>query len=235
MSKLFYQPALTREELNCISIGDWNGLAGKFPIFRDPNPRSERACIDRLEMIVSNLGIPIIGLSVLDLGCSNGFFVNTLAHLGALPCLGVDNSVHNITLAFTDQDVIVEAQRAAEDYGVKNRVSFIDEDFIRGLGLDKYDKYDAVIFFSVFHHLFEGYGSKNINVLGNELALDVLHRIDSITKKYLFFEMCEQTVVGWNRETIPSLLLRNTTFKQCKQIGVSEDGWNPRAVFMLTR
>jgi len=254
---LFYQPVLTGEEKSAILKGDYESIRPNFtnsslasqrlPGFGDTwYPRSERVCIDRLEMIVKNLPKTVDNYSFADYGCSNGFFINCLSFLGAKPSLGIDNSIHNDALKFNKKNVIDKANEdASEAYNLSSPPKFIDANFITWLEENPDEKYDVSIFVSVLHHFFKGYGSldfddrkghgrkEDLCDLGQN-AHNVLKLIDRATNQYLVFEMDEQYVPGWNGYTIPDLVREHTSFKRSKILGVS-DGFTPRTVFLFGR
>ena len=254
---LFYQPILTEDEREAITEGDYESIRPNFTNSslasqRLPGfgtswfPRSERVCIDRLEMIVKSLPEGVKNYSFADYGCSNGFFINCLSFLGAKPSLGIDNSIHNDALKFNKKNVIEKAREdASETYDLAPAPTFIDANFITWLEENPNEKHDVSIFVSVLHHFFKGYGNLNSSDrkghdrkddlcnLGEE-AHNVLKLIDRATNKYLVFEMDEEYVPGWNKQTIPDLMRVHTSFKKHKVIGVS-DGFTPRTVFLFEK
>lgn len=134
------------------------------PIFGHPelSEQTSRPCEDRLQKIAAvyksmerQLGRP---LSVLDLGCSQGFFCLHLAQLGA--------TVHGVD--FLDKNVAVCEALAAEHptWKLTFQVGRV-EDFIEELTPGRYD---LVLGLSVFHHVAYASGADNVKRLLKRLA-----------------------------------------------------------------
>jgi len=226
--QLPYQPILNKKKKAAIISGDIDSIRSNFTNYHDDNPRSERICIDRLEMILNNVS-NLSDLTVLDIGCSNGFFVNILAELGAKSCLGIDNSVHNQVLQFTNKNVIDLARESAT---INSK--FVDTDFIEYLSDKNNEQFDIVIFFSVLHHLFGGYGDNPELFNQNNDVRHVLDLINEVCQKTLFFEMCERKIPEWDADTIPQNIMKLTSFHSYKALGIS-DGYYPRTVYMFEK
>ena len=134
------------------------------PIFDHPelSTQTSRPCEDRLQKIAvvyksleDHLGRP---LSVLDLGCSQGFFCLNLAQLGA--------TVHGVD--FLDKNIAVCEALAAEhpSWKLSFQVGRV-EDFIEQLTPGRYD---LVLGLSVFHHVAYASGADSVKRLLKRLA-----------------------------------------------------------------
>jgi O-antigen chain-terminating methyltransferase len=134
------------------------------PIFGHPelSEQTSRPCEDRLQKIAAvykslerQLGRP---LSVLDLGCSQGFFCLNLAQLGA--------TVHGVD--FLDKNIAVCEALSAEHptWKLTFQVGRV-EDFIEQLTPGRYD---LVLGLSVFHHVAYASGADSVKRLLKRLA-----------------------------------------------------------------
>lgn len=134
------------------------------PIFGHPelSEQTSRPCEDRLQKIAAvykslerQLDRP---LSVLDLGCSQGFFCLNLAQLGA--------TVHGVD--FLDKNIAVCEALAAEhpSWKLSFQVGRV-EDFIEQLTPGRYD---LVLGLSVFHHVAYAGGAESVKRLLKQLA-----------------------------------------------------------------
>lgn len=134
------------------------------PIFGHPelSEQTSRPCEDRLQKIAAvyksmerELGRP---LSVLDLGCSQGFFCLNLAQLGA--------TVHGVD--FLDKNIAVCEALSAEhpSWKLSFQVGRVEE-FIEQLSPGRYD---LVLGLSVFHHVAYAGGAESVKRLLKQLA-----------------------------------------------------------------
>jgi len=183
----------------------------------------DRTCVDRAIMIKTSmeLNIPIKGNTLLDLGCSTGFFTHYFNRLGMITT-GVDSNTHNSIKATTvdaKTSVIQTAKNLNKYYGLKAK--FFEnniQDF-----LTKSEKYDVVLCLSLFHHFFEvnaGYGVKKT------IDLDKLFKlIVSKTKNILYFEIDHRIAdkFGWEESKLHDLLKLKGNFKKVNIIGISFD------------
>lgn len=117
------------------------------------------------------------GKQVLDLGCSGGLF-----------SFGLAGSARHVTGIDGDANLIARNERLATEYGISNlsfRCATITPELVRGL-----DRYDAVLFLSVLHHIITDsrvypWSSRKS---GMEYGLEVLRAISEKTG-VLFFEI----------------------------------------------
>ena len=183
--------------------------------------RGERDSFDRVKLLASD--ITSKG-TVLDIGCNIGFFAHVLQFLGN-KVTGIDNDVHVEVKKFTEKSSIDTARSLNKKY--KLDVEFIEDDFVKYLeSTDR--QWDDVLFLSVFHHLFIGYGYSDFKKLDSSEAVKILQLIDRHTEKNLYFEMDEivGSPFGWGSE---EEVIRNikmfTTFDKIDTLAVSKDGW----------
>ncbi|MCH7576049.1 MAG: methyltransferase domain-containing protein [Candidatus Marinimicrobia bacterium] len=109
------------------------------PRYNDPNfSRSRRKVNHRLNAILEH--VDVTGKSVLDLGCSGGFFSFSMAQR-ASSVVGVD----------ADSELVETNNELAKSEGLDN-LEFINGDISVEL-LKKLPPSDVVLFLSVFHHI----------------------------------------------------------------------------------
>ena len=107
--------------------------------------------------------------SLVDLGCSEGFYVLRAARAGLPFSIGVDFDQRRM-FTCTSQLVLQDLQHAGF------LMAPVDETLLEGL-----PKFDAVIFLSVIHHM--------MYQQGVEYAQRILRRVAEKTGKVCFFEM----------------------------------------------
>lgn len=136
--------------------------------------RSSRLVRHRLESIRSHLDFR--GKSVLDLGCSGGYFSLNIAS-EANHVLGVDG----------DPEVIRQNIALAREKGVGN-VKFVEASLTRQF-ISVLPQYDIVLFLSVFHHMLGASDAYDWN--SEELRSEAFDTLGEIRKKarVLVFEM----------------------------------------------
>lgn len=203
-----------------------------FNISNDWVDGGERDCFDRIDVLAKDIKK---NGSVLDIGCNIGFFSHILQYLGNR-VTGIDNDVHVEVKQFTKKSSIQTAKQLNDEYGLG--VEFIEADFIDYLrNTDR--KWDYVLFLSVFHHFFIGYGYSDQEKMSSVEAVSILQLIDRHTEKALYFEMDEKVghSFGWGstREVLENIKMF-TTFDEVEVLSVSEDGWaEGRTLFRCTR
>ena len=104
----------------------------------------ERDYAGRLRIIEEH--VDFSGKTVLDLGCSGGFFTFSAARTAG-SVIGVDADAH----------MIEKNRQAAQEHGYDN-VSFLYRS-IDGKLLEELPKFDIVLFLSVFHHMITDSGT----------------------------------------------------------------------------
>lgn len=89
---------------------------------------------------LKRLGLPedMRGLSVLDLGCNEGFFLFECVRRGATRCVGID----------IDKNVIIKAAKRAEKYNIKNVCEFK----VGSWWNIPNEKFDIILFLSSMHY-----------------------------------------------------------------------------------
>jgi len=107
--------------------------------------------------------------SLVDLGCSEGYYVLSAARSGLGFCLGVDFDLRRIWTC-TSQVVLNDIPNAA----------FLISEVTPEL-IDRIPEVDAVIFLSVLHHI--------MYQKGEEYCRDLLTRLRRKTRKVMLFEM----------------------------------------------
>jgi len=237
---MYYQPTLTREELDLLVSRRFEGLRRSMENRQQQSgDETARICVDRLVLILENLPGPVSGYSILDLGCASGFFTNSLALLGSSWVIGIDNNTHVRTFSLNLDDFLIRARQDASRFGVEKSVQYIEEDLVSIMRTPRPElKSDVVLCLSVFHHLFLGYGflpHKKAEVLGAR-ALPVMKWLDSHTGEFLFFEIHESVFEDWSHETIAERILEQTSFEDVKLIGDTRSYEStPRGLWLCSR
>jgi len=108
-------------------------------------------------------------LSLVDLGCSEGYYVLRAARAGLRFCIGIDFDQRRI-FTCTNQLVLNDFQNAGF------AMAPVDETLLEGL-----PKFDAVIFLSVLHHM--------MYQNGIDYAARILQLVAARTAKVCLFEM----------------------------------------------
>jgi len=179
-----------------------------------PNPFNadkkgrHRNSFDRYDAIYKN--IPDVPTTLLDLGCSNGFFVLNSAKQGVFS-LGIDH----------DRFELLYAKSVAEIYGTNNALFMHDE--INEKLISKLPQFEMVICTSIFHHW--------VRIYGKESAFKMMQGIADITGKYLAFETGQNNEVktrfykyldfmGESYEDWVTEFLLGLGFREVKKIGM---------------
>lgn len=150
----------------------------------------ERACIDRLSMIIrdtrkSNVTSP----TVLDLGCSGGFFSIGLAASIDAHVTGVDDNRYIKIQGEDWLSSIEESEKRAKNLNIES-VNFIEapiEDFL--LKRKHYYGFDYVLCLNILHHFYKGYGNlTQEGKLEKHIYLDLVKKIGQLTKEAMYYE-----------------------------------------------
>lgn len=176
---------------------------------------------DRWSMIKT--GIDETGArSLLDLGCAEGFFVRKAAE-HSLFSIGVDIDASRLGLG--------ESARMLDRQG---NCGFV----LGSIGADllgRLPKFDAVICFSVMHHIIRKHGT--------DVALTQLRQMREITRKVFFFDMGQADEGGKWRKILSFMgddperwiksFLQEGGFTHCEKIGTTDAyyGGKTRNVF----
>lgn len=151
--------------------------------------------------------------SVVDLGCSEGYYVLNAARAGLGFCLGVDFDLRRI---WTCQSQVVLND-------VPNTAFLISE--VTPELADRIPEFDAVIFLSVLHHI--------MYQQGEAYSRDLLKRLARKTRKVMLFEMgqSDEHLESWARK-MPDMgadphawiadLLRSSGFSTVEKIGEAQ-------------
>ena len=138
------------------------------------NDKKNRNSFDRYDAIFNNL--PNIPTTLIDFGCSRGFFVLQAANQGIFS-IGVDH----------DRFEILYAKSVSEINNV-DKALFMHSEINKEL-IGTLPKFEMTICTSIFHHWVRIYGKKS--------AFRMMQLIADNTTKYLVFE------TGQNNETDP--------------------------------
>lgn len=229
---LEYQPYYTLDDIEKIKDSSYDFSNKGEPFFDNKKHplkgrSSERFCWDRLEMMLN--ATEVINKSVLDLGCSVGFFAHGFAFAGAAQCIGVDNNLHTEKQKFTTKNTISAAKELTKKYKLDN-VDIVNADFTEWLR--KQGSFDIIIFLSVFHHFCQsmGYANSGINALGDK-AIDVLRLIDDHCGEIMFFEVNHNSHPMLDSKNIKQTLLTNTSFKSIDLLGWSDGFEGKRGIY----
>jgi hypothetical protein len=134
-------------------------------VFSKRNDKKNRNSFDRYEAIFKNL--PNTPTTLIDYGCSRGFFVLQAAKDG-LFSIGIDH----------DRFEILYARSVSEIYGV-NKALFMHDEITEDL-ISTLPKFEMTICTSIFHHW--------VRIYGKESAFRMMQGIADNTTKYLVFE-----------------------------------------------
>jgi hypothetical protein len=174
-----------------------------------------RRCSDRQAKMVAFLRaeglMPPVCQSYLDVASGYGWFVSAMSKAG-FQAEGLDRDPIAISVGTLM-------------YGLKaDQVHRADAvTFLRALQ----GRYDITSCFSLAHH----YVLNNLNAS----AEDLVHLMDSATRRVMFFEMGESReypgsrLEGWHAESIHHWLEANTTFSRIVRLGVDKDRIWPNA------
>lgn len=172
-----------------------------------------RRCTDRLTKMTGFLNAE--GLmspaqnTYLDVACSYGWFVAEMAKLG-FRAKGVDRDPIALSVG-----KIMYGLRPEQVY----RADAVT--FLRALK----EKYDVTSCFSLAHHY--------ILNPRNASAEDLIHLMDSATRRVMFFDMGQgheysgNMLKGWDADHIHRWLEANTTFTRIVRLGTDEDAVPP--------
>ncbi|MDI6746909.1 MAG: class I SAM-dependent methyltransferase [Rhodocyclaceae bacterium] len=169
-----------------------------------------RVCSDRLMLMTSFLrsrGLLAAGTSLLDLGCSYGWFLSQMKSKRGFEVKGVDRDPFALAVG-------------RQIYNLPE--SNLIRSSIPAYLLSHHEKYDVVCLFSVLHHF----------LLSQQAitAPELIGLADKITSRVLFFETGQgteawfaKTLPGWTPEYIERWLKSNTTFSEIVPLGQDED------------
>lgn len=136
-----------------------------------------RNCDDRWEMIRESI-VTTGSRNLIDFGCAEGYFVRKAGEMGCF-AVGVDRDYNRLGL--------IEAARMIDKSECSGFIlSSIDEQL-----LSKLPPFDAVLCFSVMHHI--------IRHNSVEYGLERLRQMRSITRKVFLFDMGQtnEVTTGW--------------------------------------
>jgi len=160
--------------------------------------QNKRVNSDRLEMMKK--AVDFKGLSVLDIGCAEGYFCGEIKKLGADIMVGIGDSE------------IEEAKRQAEKENLN--IEFASGDILK-VQLD-YISFDCVLFLSMLHYFHT-----------KEEKERVLMKVSQLTKKYCFFEFEEGLGHPGHcsfGEFCEMVILPEIGFKSIEFLGLSDVG-----------
>jgi len=172
-----------------------------------------RRCDDRLAMMLKFLasaGRPLAGLSVLDVACAYGWFVNEFAQRGAA-ATGVDSDFAALRLG-----------RIAYGLRPEQTVHADLRTFLSTCGR----KWDVVLLLSVLHHF----------VLNPRRGRpeELLRRVDRVTGSCLFIDTGQSherwwrgALSKWNDEFVADFIRRHTSFSRVIPLGTDLDYAGP--------
>lgn len=128
-----------------------------------PGPQPKNHPVPRWEKVRDALPEDMTGMSVLDAGCSDGYFSIKIAERGASRVLAVDGAA----------EPIKRIDWVIEHFGLKNvesRVQMLDRTSARKLG-----KFDLVFAMAVFYHMRDPItGIEMLASLGDRLLLETI-------------------------------------------------------------
>jgi hypothetical protein len=172
-----------------------------------------RRCSDRLAKMTEFLRaeglLPPASYSYLDVASSYGWFVSEMSKAG-FRAEGVERDPNAISVGGLMYGL------RSEQVHRSNAVTFL-----RALQ----DRYDVTSCFSLAHH----YILNRLNISAEEL----LHLLDSSTRRVMFFDMGQSheypgtNLEGWDPDHIHRWLEANTTFTRIVRLGPDEDALPP--------
>jgi len=173
-----------------------------------------RRCDDRFEKMVkflSSYGYRNCESSMLDLGCSYGWFVNEFSKKGYQHTVGVDIKPEALKIG-----------RIA--YGLR-REQLVRSDLESFLTICT-RSYDIVLMLSILHHLAlkSGFGT----------VTRVLKQVDGLTRSVLFLDAGQahehrynESLKEWDDDFVISLIKKNTSFDHVLPLGADSDNTGP--------
>jgi O-antigen/teichoic acid export membrane protein len=172
-----------------------------------------RRCSDRQAKMADFLRakclMPPASCSYLDVACSYGWFVSEMSMIG-FHAVGVERDPMAISVGRLMYDIQPEQIHRSD------AVTYLRS---------RQDQYDVISCLSLAHH----YVINRLNASAEEL----LHLLDSATRRVLFFEMGEgreypgSKLEGWDVDYIHRWLEANSTFTRIVRLGVDEDSIPP--------
>jgi len=174
-----------------------------------------RRCSDRLtkmkEFLIAEGLMPPVSSSYLDVASSYGWFVAKM-EIAGFRAEGVERDPMAISVGRVMYGLSPEQVHRSDAVT-----------FLRTFQ----DQYDVTSCFSLAHH----YILQRLNASAEEL----LHLLDSVTRRVLFFDMGQgheefysgEALAGWDPDYIHRWLETNTTFTRIVRLGMDEDAVPP--------
>jgi SAM-dependent methyltransferase len=150
---------------------------------------AERSCMDRYLRILDALeSRALFDCSLLDIGCSSGFFSYLFAITFCRQVTAVDDSRAS-AFGYGGNAFLGPLRAAREEYGL-HHIEIVDAPIERFLKEHAGRRWDVVLCLSVLHHFYTGYGDDPSRGRMNPLQLGSLfHAIGNATGTVLYLEV----------------------------------------------
>ena len=189
------------------------------PQFFSPiTSQSVRNCLDRFVLIK-----PFIeeGSTLLDLGCSEGWFSFSFSYI-CKQVLGID----------MESELVNGNNTLRKEHGIKN-IRFEQDNVSKLFKTPQSHSYDTILYMSTHHHVIQAHDNhkeilRNISQSGKQMFFDCGQKSEGCTdygwwKKLPETDDCEQWVKNYLEE--------NTVYKTVEKIGASLVHGVPRYLF----
>lgn len=188
MKKYTYLPRLSVDALSRgIFLDDWGGIETELGDQCYERMGLERSLLLALD-IWEECG-SLNGVRVLDVGCNNGLFAQTLAMLGC-HVIGIDSGV------IDHQGLYHQAIIAEDCSGEPLLFRFQQIDLLEYLRAEK-DIWDYVLLLSVAHHWETGYAMSGKRVYSNDDVQFIMDSLCERTRRAIYYE-CPSSEPGFD-------------------------------------
>jgi SAM-dependent methyltransferase len=197
----------------------WDKLEEKYLL--DNN--SERKNLNRIKVILNDINkTKEENDTLLDIGCNIGLFSFIMQYNG-LETTGIENDIHVKTKKFTDISATETSKKLSEIYNIYP--NFINGDYVNYLFKDcEIRGFDYILYLSVWHHHFRGYGGSNFQKVKN--CEYILEKVIKTARKAVYFEIGYSSLkdygYGSEKEFLQKLHNIDKNIKATKMYNVEE-------------
>ncbi|HZS07230.1 MAG TPA: class I SAM-dependent methyltransferase [Blastocatellia bacterium] len=195
----------------------------------------ERICLDRYIMILNRLlNHRLYDCSVLDLGCSSGFFSYAFAVTAASQVTGVEDE-RAMKFGYDERAFLRPLREVKEHYRL-DHLEIVGQSIENFLEQQAWRRsWDVVLCLSVLHHFRTGYGDcPGDGQLGADDLTRLYERLGAVTRRVLYLEV-DETRIGDERQFF-SELCQSGGFDPPVALGYSCSAPGvPRTVWELSR
>ena len=189
-----YQPPLPDLASAIRAVADLPGFLARD--FENEFPGIERLCVDRYLRILNAMeSRGLYDCSLLDIGCSSGYFSYLFAVSACRQLAAVDDSRAS-SFGYANDAFLGPLRKACDESGLQH-VEIVDAPIERFLDKQKGRRWDVVLCLSVLHHFYTGYGDDPTKGRMTAEELRSLFRcIGSATGTVLYLEVDHGRVPG---------------------------------------